>query len=183
MTDLQALDAFLSSDESPENSMQLSDLDGFLTGIVCSPDVIMPSTWLPVAFGSPEVGAPPEIIELVMERYNEIVAGLNTETPILEPVFWQTKEGTVIAMDWCEGFMDAYALRSDSWDELMRTDEGRDWMFPIFAHLLDEDGNSLVGAQQDQIDALLDAAAEQIAVTVPNIFKFWQASSAQQRLN
>jgi hypothetical protein len=26
---------------------------------------------------------------------------------MLEPVFWQSKEGHVIAMDWCEGFMDA----------------------------------------------------------------------------
>ena len=81
MTDLQVLDAFLSSDESPKNCMQLSDLDGFLTGVICSPEAIMPSTWLPVAFGSPEIGAPPEILELVMGRYNDIVASLNSEPP------------------------------------------------------------------------------------------------------
>ncbi len=113
--------------------MQLSDLDGFLTGVICSPEAIMPSTWLPVAFSSPEIGAPPEILELVMGRYNDIVASLNSEPPALEPVFWRAKEGHMIAIDWCEGFMDAYALRSDSWDVLMRTDEGREWMFPILA--------------------------------------------------
>ena len=67
--------------------MQLSDLDGFLTGVICSPEVIMPSTWLPVAFGSSEIGAPPEIIEMVMSRYNEIVDALNSDPPILEPNF------------------------------------------------------------------------------------------------
>ncbi len=51
MTDLEALDAFLSSEMAPDDSMGLSDLDGFLTGIVCSPDLIPPSEWLPVALG------------------------------------------------------------------------------------------------------------------------------------
>lgn len=183
MTDLQALDAFLSSDESPENCMLLSDLDGFLTGVICSPELIMPSTWLPVAFGNPEIGAPPEIIELVMQRYNEIVAGLNSNLPFLEPVFWQAKEGHVVAMDWCEGFMDAYALCSDGWDVLMRNDEGREWMFPILAHLIDDEGNSLVGARQDELDALLDTAAELIPDTVPHIYKFWQGTKRERRLN
>ena len=163
--------------------MQLSDLDGFLTGVICSPQLIMPSTWLPIAFGAPEIGAPPEIIEMVMSRYNEIVAGLNSDPPILEPVFWQSKEGNVIAMDWCEGFMDAYAMCSDDWEPLMHSEEGQEWMFPILAHLIDEEGASLVGARQDQIDALLDMAAEQIPATVPDIFKFWQGNTAEKRLN
>jgi uncharacterized protein len=29
----------------------LSELDGFLTGVICCPVVIMPSEWLPVALG------------------------------------------------------------------------------------------------------------------------------------
>ena len=33
--DLQALDEYLMSDESPENCMQFSDLDGFLIGTMC----------------------------------------------------------------------------------------------------------------------------------------------------
>ena len=36
--DLKALDEYLMSDESPENCMQISDLDGFLTAIVVGPD-------------------------------------------------------------------------------------------------------------------------------------------------
>src|SRR4028119_575080 len=35
--DLEALDLFLMSDASPEDCMQLSDLDGFLTGIAIAP--------------------------------------------------------------------------------------------------------------------------------------------------
>ena len=36
--DLKALDEYLISDDSPENCMQLSDLDGFLTAIVVGPE-------------------------------------------------------------------------------------------------------------------------------------------------
>ncbi len=35
VTDLTTLDAYLNSEDSPENCMQLSDLDGFLTGVIC----------------------------------------------------------------------------------------------------------------------------------------------------
>jgi uncharacterized protein len=174
MTDLTGLDQYLSSEQSPENTMQLSDLDGFLTGVLCSPEVIMPSEWLPVALGQPELDAPPEIIEIVLDRYNEIVAGLNDSPPYLEPVFWEAKEGHVIAMDWCEGFMDALHLRERAWKPLLKSEEGLELMFPIFAHLLDENGNSLVGAKQEQLDALLDATAERIPDVVPKIYGFWR---------
>ena len=32
---------------APDDSMGLSDLDGFLTGIAVGPELILPSEWLP----------------------------------------------------------------------------------------------------------------------------------------
>jgi hypothetical protein len=78
--------------------MQLSDLDGFLTGVVCSPGLITPSQWLPIALGGQLTDVPPEILDLIMQRYNEIVAALNSAPSMLEPIFWQAKEGHVIAI-------------------------------------------------------------------------------------
>ncbi len=49
--DLGALGAFLMSDRAPENSMGLSDVDGFLTGVVVGPELIMPSEWTRVVWG------------------------------------------------------------------------------------------------------------------------------------
>ena len=47
---LDALDTFL-SDQSPPDSMMLSDLDGFLTAIAIGPEVMMPSEGLPINLG------------------------------------------------------------------------------------------------------------------------------------
>jgi yecA family protein len=52
--DLDLLDHFLMSDAAPDNGMALSDLDGFLTGILVGPDLIMPSEWLPHVWGGEE---------------------------------------------------------------------------------------------------------------------------------
>ncbi len=161
--------------------MLLSDLDGFMTGVLCSPELIMPSKWLPVVWG----GLEPDVddldthtwaIQAVLERYNQIAAALNSEPPYLEPIFWRAPEGHSIAMDWCEGFMQAVHLQSELWDDLLKTEQGREWMFPVFAHLLDPDGNSLVGAKQEQLDALLDRSAEQIPETIPHIFAYWKST-------
>src|SRR3954469_20571436 len=77
--DLDVLDRYLLSDEAPDNGMALSDLDGFLTGILVGPELIMPSEWLPHIWG----GEPPKfakharlILSTIMGRYNEIAAAL-----------------------------------------------------------------------------------------------------------
>jgi uncharacterized protein len=56
--------------------MGLSDLDGFLTGIVVGPELILPGEWLPVIWGgdSPKFKNAQEaqsIVAAIMERYNE----------------------------------------------------------------------------------------------------------------
>lgn len=56
--DLERLDDYLSSDESPDSCMMLSDLDGFLHGVVCSPVPILPEEWMSFALGSSLEGIP-----------------------------------------------------------------------------------------------------------------------------
>jgi uncharacterized protein len=115
--DLEALDRFLISDRSPPESMMLSDLDGFLTGIAVGPELLMPSEWLPLVFGgdAPEFADEAEakaIFGAIMGRYNEILRQVADDD--LDPVFWADRDGTLIAADWAEGFLQAIMLRADA---------------------------------------------------------------------
>ena len=185
MVNLKKLDAYLTSEDAPENCMLLSDLDGFLTGILCSPDLIPPSEWLPMVWRSkePKVDDPDQHMwanRAILDRYNEIASFLNHEPPYIEPIFWQAKEGHVIAMDWCECLAEAYEIRQESWRELLVTPEGQAWMAPVFANLFDDDGVSLSGASERELDKVLDEAAKKIPEVVPNIFTYWKAQRSTQ---
>jgi uncharacterized protein len=125
------------SDHAPNDSMGLSDLDGFLTGIVVGPELILPSEWLPVIWGGEEPVFQTEdemrtVLGTIMGRYNEIVACLNTDPDDLDPIFLEGPEGEVIASDWADGFIDAVALRPMAWKPLMEHDRAGILMAPLF---------------------------------------------------
>ena len=122
MPDLETLGAFLSSDESPDDCLMLSDLHGFLHGIACSPISILAKEWMPIAIGSSISEVPHWVQQSIMLIYDSIIKGLAFDPPEVEPIFWEAKEGHVIAMDWCEGFMKAVSLHPKEW--LRHTDSG-----------------------------------------------------------
>ena len=107
--DLKKLDEYLMSDRAPEDCMQLSDLDGFLTAIAIGPELIMPSEWLPVIWGEGEpvfenTENAESVIGVIMGRYNEILRLIQHEPDAYGPLFWETPDGHVVAADWAEGF-------------------------------------------------------------------------------
>ena len=89
-TSLEELDQYLRSDHTPPHCMQLSQLDGFLTGIIVGPERIMPSEWLPVVWG--EGGLAPSddgkvqaIVDAVLDWHARIVAEIRAVR--VDPVF------------------------------------------------------------------------------------------------
>lgn len=173
MVDLDELDDYLSSDATPDCCMCISDLDGFIHGIVCSPVTIQPEEWVPVAFGGHVEGTPDWVIEAIISLYSEVALGLAEDPPEVEPIFWQAKEGHVIAMDWCEGFMQAVSLRPKDWLRLTESGSHGHLVTPIMVHLIDHEGNSVLGIPQEKLDETLDAAAKEIPNAVAGIYQFW----------
>ena len=49
--ELSELEAFLMSDATSDECMDLVTLDGFLTALVVGPELVPPSSWLPVVWG------------------------------------------------------------------------------------------------------------------------------------
>src|SRR3954449_9566564 len=86
---LDLLDAYLLSDRSPPESMQLSVLDGFLTGIAIDPELVMPSEWLPYVWGGEDPVFDDQeqasaILPATMGRYKAILR--ETQAGTIEPL-------------------------------------------------------------------------------------------------
>lgn len=172
--DLEALDGYLSSDDSPEDCMMLSDLDGFIHGVICSPVQIPSEEWIHVALGGEPEAVPHWVIDDITDIYMGVAQGLMNDPLSVEPIFWQAREGHVIAMDWCEGFMQAVALRPREWLRLTESGADGHLIAPMVAHLLDDNGNSLMGIPQEKLDQALAEAAEAIPDAVAEILLYWR---------
>jgi uncharacterized protein len=179
--DLEALDSFLASERSPPESMMLSDLDGFLTGIAVGPELVLPSEWLPQIFGgeAPEFADEVEakaILGTVMGRYNEILRQIADDG--LDPVFWAARDG--IAADWAEGFLQAIMLRVDAWGRLFKSKRDGHLLFPILALCGDENGESLLGLAPDEEDRVMEEMTEFIPECVIAIAAYWRGQGTKQ---
>jgi uncharacterized protein len=176
--DLDALDDYLMSDHAPDNSMGLSDLDGFLAGIVVGPELILPSEWLPMIWGGDAPGFETEdemrtVLGTIMGRYNEIIACLGSEPENFEPIFMEGPEGEVIASDWAAGFLDAVALRKKAWEPLIEHDRAGIMILPIL--LLNGDAEFDAGPDSAiNEDEFLAEVPDIIPACVAGIHEFWK---------
>ena len=146
--DLEALDKFLMSDRSPPDSMMLSELDGFRhrdcnrTGT----DSAERMAAADLGGAAPEFAdwmRPMRSLARLMARYNEILREIADDA--LAPIFWADRNGTVIAMDWAEGFLRAIMLRADAWEPLFNSRRDGKLLLPILSLCCDENGDSLLG--------------------------------------
>jgi uncharacterized protein len=179
--DLEALDQFLMSDASPGDCMQLSDLDGFLTGIAIGPELIKPSEWLPAIWGGDEpvfesIEQAQTVIGAIMGRHNEILRELDTDPEAYAPIYWEGPDGEEIAADWAEGFVDAVRLRLEAWRPLLEDREALVLLMPILALCGDADaeGGSPLGLDPEADADLLAEAPELIPACVVGIRGFWK---------
>jgi uncharacterized protein len=108
-----------------EEPMLLTELDGFLTGVLVSPELIMPAEWLQSVWGSDESGVAPFddpadvqwFADAVLARYNEIVRDLGRGK--MQPIFdVNERNGDVLWELWIDGFAEAMELRPDAWATL-----------------------------------------------------------------
>ena len=124
---LKLLEKLLADLESDE-AMLLTQLDGFLAGIIICPDLILPGEWLPMVWGGSDSDAAPvfestkeaeQLIELIMQHYNSIAADLQRGPGHYAPLFdIDMRNDDVLWEIWIDGFDTARQLRANSWAEI-----------------------------------------------------------------
>jgi uncharacterized protein len=182
--DLDALDDYLMSDHAPDDCMGLSDLDGFLTGIVVGPELILASEWLPIVWGGDEPVFETEdemrtVLGTIFGRYNELGDCFNTNPAEFEPIFLEGPEGEVIASDWAGGFLDAVALRPEAWEPLIQDHLGGLMMMP-FLRLTGDDELDAGPDGAVHEDEFMAEAADIIRACIAGIHEFWTSHRGTQ---
>ncbi len=131
--DLESLDHFLAG-EAPEDSMDLDELHGFLTALICSLQMVMPSEWMPYVWGGTEpefdtMDATQDAMGQIMRLNNDVAAKLSMGD--FDPLFMEeTFVNGHVVLDphgWCEGFVRGMQLQPDAW----RDDELNEALIPI----------------------------------------------------
>lgn len=133
--------AYLASPDAPADAMRPLELDGFLTGIIVSPDLIHPTEWVAVIWGEDgpqveEIAQAQKLFECITGHYNDIIERLDDEQTEFRPMF--VGADGVAAPDrlkpWITGFAKAIAFSVDDWEERGRADPDFDMLTsPILA--------------------------------------------------
>jgi len=178
--DLDTLDRFLMSDRAPDDSMGLSDLDGFLTGILIGPELVLPGEWLPHVWGgkAPMFESDDEaqvVHSALLGHYNSIARALDSGEPDkLAPVYWVIgEEDTVRAGDWAEGFLDAMRLRPDAWAPLAQDRHAGLLLVPILTLCGNEASEELLPSNAEARAEMLTTAPDLIPTCVVGIRNYW----------
>jgi uncharacterized protein len=111
--------------------MFVSQLEGYLAGIIVCPDAIMPSEWLPMIWDtSGEKDGPvfesakqaEKLERLVMDHYHATVADITAGRYV--PVYdVDTRNDDVLWEMWIDGFEQAMQFRPESWNAYLDVDE------------------------------------------------------------
>jgi uncharacterized protein len=116
--------SYLAQPERSENCLQYDDVLGFICGVCCAPDMVMPQEWMATLFDQEEleftdVDNPALIIDPLMKIYNQCMDEL------MRGEFHLPAEYAILTEDdlrealssWIDGFLLAFDWLEQSWSE------------------------------------------------------------------
>ena len=123
-----------------KHPMNLERLDGFLAALICGPEIVRPSEYLPVICGDDMVledsfNAQPvlqDFLSLIMRHWNVIADTLHSGD-VFVPLLLEDDGGVTRANDWAKGFLRGMQFHKEQWAALLDDDEHGGWLVPIFA--------------------------------------------------
>jgi uncharacterized protein len=183
--DLEALDRYLDSDLLPDDCMALSDLDGFLTGVIIGPDLIQPDEWMAVIWGGEEPRFASDtqrrmVFDTILGRFAEITVCFDLDSYQFEPLFLEGPNGDAIVSDWAAGFLEAVGMRRAAWEALFGNRKAKLLVEPLM--ILGDDGEH--DDERDPSDRWKEFYASRSDVIpncVPGIYNFWKDQQSRQR--
>jgi uncharacterized protein len=170
--ELDRLDEFLCH-VNPGEAMSLEELDGYFCALICCPDVVPPSEYLPHVWGEQHVGNgafksvedAQEVLTLFSRHWNTIAATLYRDEPY--PVLMgEYHDGKITGQEWAIGFQKGMLLRRKPWERLLKDEKLGAALLPILV-LAEDDDHHLVSESvtQNDRDTALDLLADVVLMT------------------
>jgi uncharacterized protein len=143
-----------------KHSMNLEMLDGFLAALICGPDTVLPSEYLPVIWGDDIVlentlKARPmlhDFLALIMRHWNVIADTLHSGDVYL-PLLLEDENGVSHANDWANGFLRGMELRKESWADILNDEQHGGWLVPILVLAHENSSDPVIRPYKEPVSA------------------------------
>ena len=182
-SELERLEDFLYS-VNPDEAMSLEEMDGFFCALICSPDLVPPSEYLPHLWGGehvqhsfPSVEEAQEILTLITRHWNTIAATLVQDEPY-SALMGEYEDGNVTGQEWAIGFLQGMYLREKPWERLLKDEQFGAILFPVMV-LAEDAEHRLTSAPVTVEDR--ETALDALANTVLLIYRYFRNAAKPQR--
>ena len=165
-----------------DDAMNLEEVDGFFAALICGPEMVLPSEYLPeicglksrdADFAFDDLEELQEFLGLLMRHWNNIANTLSSGEIFL-PLFEENEDGIACANDWAWGFMRGVGMRHEAWAELFNDEENAGPLIPILVLVHEHDPDPEMRPYDEPIrperreELIVEAAA---AVTI--LYKYF----------
>jgi uncharacterized protein len=166
-----------------KRAMNLEQLDGFLSALICCPDLVPPSEYLPKIWGGDIVledqfSAQPilkDFLSLIMRHWNSIVDTLQSGD-VYMPLLLEDESGITHGNDWANGFLRGMDLRKEDWADLLDDEEHGGSLVPILALAHENDPDPAMRPYKEPVSAeLRETLIVGAAAGVNNIYHYFEA--------
>ena len=181
-SDYDELETCLSRFKS-DRAMNLEEVDGFFTALICSPEITPPSVYLNEIWGGGEMpddeifNTSEELqrfINLIMSHWNIVVKKLS-EDEVFLPVLLEESRGTAEGNDWAKGFIRGTQLNGEDWAELVDSEEKGGSLVPIFTLANEHHPDPEMRPYKEPISPeLREKLILGLAVGAMNIYKYFK---------
>lgn len=165
-------------------AMNVEQIDGFLAALVCCPDEIPASEYLPEIWGDPMINeegfaAQPVLREFLslIDRHKAVIAHTLRSGDVFTPVLLADDRGVFRGNDWANGFMRGMHLREDQWLALLDDDNQGGSLVPILALAHENDPDPELRPYKEPLTAeRREKLIIGVAAGVMNVYKYFRRS-------
>jgi len=181
--EIDRLEALLESPAFGDKAMMLDAMQGFFCSIVSGPELILPSTWLPVVLGEDTQQVPMEVmretLDLVMRFYNDAALALDGGKGITFIHYPSARDGGDDYATWCQGYLEGVDCWPEAWEERDDADAADELLFPIVALADEMTEQARRGLKAGEWEQLQKTCREDFVNVVFRIHHYWRAHRDQ----